>query len=102
MKKRIIPLVLILMLVAGACKLAAGPILSCKLDIPAHYIEAIESQSRGKYSDTLPLSAVYITVDDYTEGRVYYTIHYFPLGSVGMSYAEHDGYNIEKPLTDLS
>ena len=82
--------------------LDSNPIISCKIDIPENCLEAIESQSKGIYSKTLPLVPVYISVDSYSAGKVCYTIHYFPFGTVGMSYIEGDGYNIEKPLTKLS
>ena len=80
---------------------ASNPIVSCKIEIPGDYLEAIESQSRGLYSRQLPLVPVYTSVDRYADGVVHYTIHYFPFGTVGMSYKEGDGYNIEKPLTGL-
>jgi len=35
------------------------------------------------------------------QGTVYYTIRYFPFGTVGMSYSEEGLYNIEKSLTGL-
>ena len=82
--------------------LDSDPIISCKTDIPENFLKAIESQSKGVYSKTLPLVPVYVSVDSYSAGKVCYTIHYFPFGTVGMSYIEGDGYNIEKPLTRLS
>lgn len=78
-----------------------GPFVSCRIELPEHYIEAIESQSKGLYSNTLPLIPVYVSVDHFCDGRVYYTVHYFPLGSVGYSFMDSDGFNIEKPLTGL-
>lgn len=77
------------------------PVVVYKVDIPDHYQEAIESQSKGIYSSKLPLVAVYVSVDAIEDDRVYYTIRYFPFGKIAMSYAENDGYNIEKPLTGL-
>ena len=77
-------------------------IISCDFDMPNSTYEAIESQSEGVYSNKLPLVAVYVNVTDYSEEKAYYTIHYFPFGSVDMSFDENDGYNIEKPLTRLS
>ena len=71
----------------------------CDIDIPEDYASAIKSQAKGLYSRTLPLVPVYITVDRYSAGIVEYTIYYFPFGTVGMSYREWAGYNIEKPLT---
>ena len=81
---------------------SANLIISCNFDIPDATYEAIESQSKGVYSNKLPLVAVYVNVTDYSKGIAYYTIHYFPFGTVDMSYSESDGYNIEKQLTNLS
>ena len=81
---------------------SANLIISCDFDIPNTTYEAIESQSKGVYSNKLPLVAVYVNVTDYSKGIAYYTIHYFPFGTVDMSYSESDGYNIEKQLTKLS
>ena len=81
---------------------SANLIISCDFDIPDATYEAIESQSKGVYSNKLPLVAVYVNVTDYSKGIAYYTIHYFPFGTVDMSYSESDGYNIEKQLTKLS
>ena len=76
-------------------------IVSCDFDIPNTTYEAIESQSEGVYSNKLPLVAVYVNVTDYSDEKAYYTIHYFPFGTVDMSFSESDGYNIEKQLTKL-
>ena len=81
------------------CFLTMNPLFFCDMDIPEDYASAIRSQAKGLYSRTLPLVPVYITVDRYSAGSVEYTIYYFPFGTVGMSYREWDGYNIEKPLT---
>ena len=77
-------------------------IISCDFDMPTTTYEAIESQSEGVYSSNLPLVAVYVNVTDYSDEKAYYTIHYFPFGTVDMSYSESEGYNIEKQLTKLS
>ena len=77
-------------------------IISCDFDIPVATYKAIESQAEGVYSNKLPLVAVYVNVTDYTDGIAYYTIHYFPFGTVDMSYSEADGYNVEKQLTRIS
>ena len=81
---------------------SANLIISCDFDIPNTTYEAIESQSEGVYSSKLPLVAVYVNITDYSDEKAYYTIHYFPFGTVDMSYSENDGYNIEKQLTKLS
>ena len=81
---------------------SANLIISCDFDIPNEIYEAVESQSEGVYSNKLPLVAVYVNVTDYSDEKAYYTIHYFPFGSVDMSFSDTDGYNIEKPLSRLS
>ena len=99
MKKIIISIIIAAIFIAGLGLLASNPIVNSKVDIPSHYLKAIESQSKGVYSNRLPLVPVYVSVDSISDSKVYYTIYYFPLGTVGMSYTEGDGYNIEKPLT---
>lgn len=101
-KKAIIVIAFVAILIIGLYIFASNPIISCKVDVPENYLEAIESQSKGTYSNVLPLVPIYVTVNSLEAETVYYTIHYFPFGSVGMSYTESDGYNIEKPLTGLS
>ena len=81
---------------------SANLIISCDFDIPHTTYEAIESQAEGVYTSRLPLVAVYVNITDYADEKAYYTIHYFPFGTVDMSYSESDGYNIEKFLTSLS
>ena len=78
-----------------------NPIVSCNIEIPESYMEAVKDHAKGFYSKRLPLVPVYVSIDAYSEGALYYTIHYFPFGTVGMSYIEDDGYNIEKPLTNM-
>lgn len=80
---------------------ALHPVVVCRVDVPENYLEAIESQSEGLYSGKVPLVPIFVSVDAFAGERVFYTICYFPFGTVGMSYAENDGYNIEKPLTGL-
>ena len=99
MKRIVIVAILSVVLVLIFRMFASDPMISCKIDVPENYIEAIESQSKGLYSKKLPLVPIYASVDTFAEGKVYYTIHYFPFGTVGMSYVEGDGYNIEKALT---
>ena len=81
--------------------LSSHPILSCNIEIPKDYLQAIEGEAKGLYSKQIPLVPVSIHVDNYIENRVYYIIYYFPAGTVGMSYQDEDGYCIEKPLTGL-
>lgn len=80
--------------------LTSNPIVSCRTDLPEGYLSAIESQAKGVYSSRLPLVPVYISVGSVLDGKVLYTIYYFPFGTVGMSYTQNDGYAIEKPLTN--
>ena len=101
--KRIKPIFLIVIALVIVLRIfSANLIISCDFDMPQMTYEAIESQAEGTYSDKLPLVAVYVNVTDYSDEKAYYTIHYFPFGTVDMSYSETDGYNIEKQLTKLS
>ena len=90
-----------MVLAALVVMLYVFPVISYEAEVPTNYMEAIERQSKGVCSHTLPLVPVYVSVEDYAEGEVHYTIHYFPFGTVGMTFIEGDGYNIEKPLTGL-
>ena len=77
------------------------PVVRCKEAVPEEILQAVKNQAKGFYSRRLPLAAVYVAVERYISGRVYYTVYYFPFGSVGMSYSERDGYNIERPLLGI-
>lgn len=102
MKKKIgIVVALIVVVAAVLFGLSQNPIVSCNIEIPESYMEAAKEQAKGAYSKRLPLVPVYVSIEDYSEGVLYYTIHYFPLGTVEMSYREDGGYNIEKPLTNM-
>lgn len=99
MKKKIMLGFTAVLLVLGL--LYHKPVVSYKTELPQNYRQSIESQSQGFYSKKLPLLAVYVSVDECIEEKVFYTIHYFPFGSVKMSYNETDGYNIEKELSRI-
>ena len=99
MKKFLIPVLILAVLIVGLSILCSDPILICSSDLPEDFLAAIRSQSAGVYSSKLPLVPVYVHVDSFSEPTAFYTVHYFPFGTVGMSYTENDGYNIEKPLT---
>lgn len=100
MKKSILIFITVLILLSICLSLlASNPIISCNTAVSEQDLEAIKGQSKGVYSSRLPLVPVYVSVDGISQGTVFYTIHYFPFGTVGMSYTEGDGYNIEKPLT---
>ncbi len=103
MKKLVTAIILILSVTIIALGiLSSHPLFSCDIEVPEAHIQAIKSESKGLYSGKLPLVPVYVKATDYSDGKVFYTIFYFPSGSVDMSYSEIDGYNIEKQLTKLS
>ena len=98
-KRGVVFAVITVILITSLCILSSHPIISCKTEVSGHNLEAIKSQAKGVYSNTLPLVPVYVSVDDASGTTTHYTIYYFPFGTVGMSYTEGEGYNIEKPLT---
>ena len=97
--KKVTALIIAAVLIVCLCILASGPVVSCKTDVPEKYVDAVKAQSAGLYSSKLPLVPVVVSVDQVAEGTVFYTVYYLPFGTVGMSYTEGDGHNIEKPLT---
>lgn len=88
---------LLLLLICVSCSV---PLLGGS-ELPEAYTEAIRSQSEDLYSKKLPLVPMLVRVESFDGQTVCYTIYYFPAGSVGMSYCEQDGYNIEKPLSRI-
>lgn len=102
MKKKIgIGVIFTVVLAFVLFAISKNPIVSCDIEIPENYMEAVKEQAEGVYSKRLPLIPVYVRIDSYAQEKLYYAIYYFPLGTVGMSYVEGDGYNIEKPLTNM-
>lgn len=101
-KAKVIIIAAILVLTAALSIISSNPVVHCETDIPDSYLEAVESQVRGVYSGKMPLVPLYVSVHSFSGEKVLYTIHYFPFGTVEMSYKEDEGYNIEKPLTRLS
>ena len=102
MKKKVgIGVIITVALLIVLFAFSKNPIVSCNIEIPESYMEAVKEHAKGVYSNRLPLMPVYVSLDEYSEGVLYYTIYYFPFGTVGMSYIEGDGYNIEKPLTNM-
>ena len=81
--------------------LCTRPVVTGKEYVTPPLAEAAERQARGLYSVRLPLIPVHVSLDRMEQGTVCYTIHYFPFGTVGMSFSEEGLYNIEKPLTGL-
>ena len=98
-RRGIVTASLLLVLFLGV--LCARPVVTCKEYVTPPLIEAAERQARGLYSARLPLIPIHVSLDRMEQGTVYYTIRYFPFGTVGMSYSEEGLYNIEKPLTGL-
>ena len=99
--RRVIAAVLAVILVCGLALLASKPVVSRKTRVPERYLDAIKRLAGGLYSRRLPLLPIYVSVESVSADRVYFTIHYFPFGSVGMSYSAADGYNMEKPLSGM-
>lgn len=99
MKRWLAAAVLVAVLCLGL--LCNRPIVTQKEYVTPPLAEAAERQARGLYSARLPLIPVHVSLDRMAEGTVFYTIHYFPFGTVGMSFSEEGLYNIEKPLTGL-
>ena len=99
MKKKV--LVLLLIFVLSLSFLCNKPIVKYNSELSTIYKSAVESQSKGIYSSRLPLIPVYVSVGDMEEERIYYTIYYFPFGTVGMPYSQADGYNMEKTLSRI-
>ena len=98
-KKGLIIVLSILVLLAVCLRIISShPFLTQKCEVPEGYVDEIYTQSKGAYSNRIPLLPVSISIENYTGERVYYTIHYFPFGTVGMSYTPGDGFNQEKAL----
>lgn len=68
--------------------------------------EAVQSVSRGLYSDNIPLVPAHAHITEIKEYEkngalgysVYFDINYLYFGRVGMSWSSMDGYNMEKQL----
>lgn len=101
MKKRIVIPLMILLLVLVLCISAVCPPVLFGSGLSEEARKAVQSQAAGLYSRRLPLVPLFVTIDRLESQRVYYTIWYFPVGCVGMSWEPTDGYNMEKPLTGL-
>lgn len=99
MRRWIAGAVLLVVLVLGW--LCHHPVVTQREYVTPPLAEAAERQARGLYSARLPLIPVHVSLDRMEQGTVYYTIRYFPFGTVEMSYSEEGLYNIEKPLTGL-
>ncbi len=100
-KSLVIVLSVIVLLIICLGIISSHPFLTKKCEVPEEYVTEIYAQSMGIYSNRIPLLPVCISIESYSGERIYYAIHYFPFGIVGMSYNPTDGFNQEKPLTRL-
>lgn len=97
-------------LCAGLAALALNPPVVCAEEyeesITPEIHSAVQSVSRGLYSDKLPLVPAYAKIteirkfekDGAAEYQVYFHINYLYCGQQGMSWSSVDGYNLEKQL----
>jgi len=99
---------------AVLCAVLAALALNPPVVCPDEYEEnltpeihsAVQSVSRGIYSDNIPLVPAYAKIasitefekDGQTEQIVYFDINYLYFGRVGMSWSSVDAYNMEKQL----
>ena len=100
-------------LCAVLAALALNPPVVCpdeyKEDLTPEIHAAVQSVSRGLYSERLPLVPVFVSITEIkeceqqgqTQPTVRFNINYLYFGQVGMSLS-WDGYDIEKPLSRLS
>ena len=102
-KKKVLIIVLSILVLFVICLgiISSHPFVSQKCEVPEEYVDVIYAQSLGTYSNRIPLLPVSISIENYSDGRIYYTIHYFPFGTVGMSYSPTGDFNQEKALTGL-
>ncbi len=101
-RKKIVMISLIMIvLIVALTYISYHPFVFRKCELPEAYLSEIVEQARGPYSHKLPLLPICLSIENYSGGRVYYEVHYFPFGLVGMSYSSTDGYHQEKPLTGL-
>ena len=96
--KRFIILFFVILLLIIVILKAFFPIAICKIDIPNDVSKKIEDHSQEVYSPTLPLLPVCVVIDSYENNKYYYSVYYFPFGSVRMSLAE-DGFYMEERLS---
>lgn len=83
-----------------AC-ISSHPFVSRRCEVPEEYVAEIRAQSVGVYSKKVPFFADLHFHRAVSAGRAYYTVHYFPFGTLGMSYSLTDGFCQENPLTGL-
>lgn len=98
-KRWLLSVVSVIVFLALLVFLVMQPVVFCNgIDVPEDVLRSVRGQAGGLYSHILPLIPIYVYVERYSEiGGIYYTIGYFPFGTVGMSLG--DGFHMEKPLT---
>lgn len=94
--------------------LALNPPVVCpeeyKDDLTPEIYSAVQSVSRGLYSDNIPLVPAYVRIhsvreyeqDGKMEQDVYFYIKYLYFGRIGICRSSWDGYSIEERLSGLS
>ena len=97
--KGIVAILLVGILLLALYSFTVSPYIADSELLPHDLATAVKDQAKGLYSSRFPLIPIYVSVDDFTDTSVRYTIHYFPFGTVGYSFTQGDGYNMEKPLT---
>ncbi len=97
-KKAVVILLIAVVLIAALAYISYHPFVFRKCEVPEEYLFEIMEQAKGPYSHKLPLLPVCLSIENYSDDRVYYKIYYFPFGFIGMSYSSADGFNQEKPL----
>lgn len=100
-KKAMIALLIVALFGMILACISSHPFVSRRCEVPEEYVAEIRAQSVGVYSKKVPLLPIYISIEQFSAGRAYYTVHYFPFVTLGMSYSLTDGFCQENPLTGL-
>ena len=93
-KKAMIALLIVALFGMILACISSHPFVSRRCEVPEEYVA-------GVYSKKVPLLPICISIEQFSAGRAYYTVHYFPFGTLGMSYSLTDGFCQENPLTGL-
>ncbi len=66
-------------------------------ELPKQFKEVIANKTLciSRYDILFPVE---VTIDDFSNNRLFYTIHYWPMGTLKMSYSAIDGYSTEGHL----
>ena len=96
---KLFPVIFITLLVLWLGISLVHPLTISSVELPEQISRDIQTQAGGFHSASLPLIPLFVTINNYSENRVDYTIYYFPFGTVGMSFLKGEGYTVEKPLS---